>query len=335
MKILLTGASGFLGRYIAKLALRRGYLIRSLARKQCAELHALGVEERCGDLADHATVMEAVKDCDAVIHTAALAGIWGRREDFIRTNVRGTANIVDACTKLGTPHLVYTSSPSVVFDGRDLRNVDEKTPYPSQFNADYPDTKSAAEDIVLKSDSSRLRTLALRPHLLWGPGDQHIAHRLLDRTRRGYFILPGDGRNLIDAVYVENAAQAHLDALDALQLRSREVSGRAYFITNHEPVEVGHFIRKMMECYGAPPFKFINIPKSWAQSLGAAIEAYYRRLDLEKEPPLTKFVAAQLACDHYFNGQAAERDLGYKPKFTMQHAYELLQEFKGTWMAPN
>ena len=230
--ILVTGAGGFLGGRVVEQLVARGERVKALVRRKQERLLALGVECALGDVRDAAAVEAACRDVDVVHHVAAVAGLWGPWKHYYDTNVTGTENLIRACRLAGVTRLVFTSSPSVTFAGRDQCNVDEAAPYSKKWLAHYPHTKAIAEKLVLEAnDAGGLLTCALRPHLIWGPGDQHLIPRLITRARSGQLRQVGDGKNLIDAVYVENAAAAHLLAADALSPGS-VACGKAYFITN-------------------------------------------------------------------------------------------------------
>ncbi len=185
MKALVTGGGGFLGKAIVKLLLARGDQVRSFSRNTYPALAELGVEQQSGEIGDAAAVVRAVEGCDIVFHVAAKAGVWGPYEEFYRANVLGTRNVIEACRQHGIRRLVYTSSPSVVFDGTDMEGVDESVPYPEHFEAFYPQTKAEAEQLVLQANDDTLATVALRPHLIWGPEDNHLVPRILERGARG------------------------------------------------------------------------------------------------------------------------------------------------------
>jgi len=312
---LVTGAGGFLGRYIVEQLAARGDRVRTLARSRYAALEALGAETVQGDVRDAAAVERACDGIEVVFHVAAVAGIWGPWKLFHEINTLGTANVIAACRKHGVGRLVYTSSPSVTFAGRDQRGVDESAPYPTRWLAHYPHTKALAEQLVLAANTAELLTCALRPHLIWGPRDQHLIPRLIERAASGQLRQIGDGTNEVDAVYVENAATAHLLAADALWPDS-PVAGRPYFITNGEPVNCWQWINEILRLAELPPVER-RIPFSAAYAAGAALEAAWTLLGRTDEPRMTRFLAAQLATSHYFDITAARRDFGYEPKISM------------------
>ncbi len=312
VKALVTGASGFLGRYLVEQLIARGDSVRGFSRQVHPALDRLGVESLRGDIRDAAAVRAAVAGVDVVYHTAAVAGVWGDWESFYAINVRGTEHVIDACRAAGVRKLVFTSSPSVTFDGRDQCGVDERAPYPTRWLSHYPHSKALAEQAVLAANArGGLLTCALRPHLIWGPGDPHLVPRLIDRARRGRLRQVGDGRNLVDMVYVENAARAHLLAADALGGES-PAAGRAYFISQGEPVRCWDWINAILALAGLPPVRR-RVSAAAARRMGMACELLYRALRIKGEPLMTRFLAAQLATSHYFDIARARRDLQYQP----------------------
>ena len=308
--VLVTGGTGFLGRRLVARLLAEGRRVAILGRTPAPDLERLGVRFLRASLDDASAVTAACAGVDTVFHVAAKVGVWGRYDDFFRTNILGTRAILEGCRAHGVRQLVYTSTPSVVYNGRDLANADESLPLTTDCPSPYPLTKAIAERDVLAANGSTLRTVALRPHLIWGVGDPHLVPRVLARARAGRLRIIGDGRNRVDMVHVENAVDAHLLAAAA------SVGGRAYFITNGEPVVLWDWINDLLRALGeAPVEKKLSLRA--ASAIGAACELAWRALPLRGEPPLTRFVAAELAKDHWFNLAAARRDLGYAPRVSM------------------
>lgn len=323
--ILVTGGRGFLGGTIVRMLLERGTRVRSLARHYCPHLEAAGVAQFVGDLSDPVLVEKAVKGCKLIYHVAAKAGVWGDYQDFYTTNVLGTQNVISACRKQGVGRLVYTSSPSVVFDGTDMEGVDESVPYPHHFHASYPQTKAQAEQRVLAANGDQLATVALRPHLIWGPGDNHLVPRILNRGRTGQLRRIGKGDNLIDAVYIDNAAVAHLQAAQQLAIGS-QVAGKAYFIANNEPIPLWDLVNRILAAGNLPPVTRTISPQL-AYLAGAVLETLYKTLRLAGEPRMTRFVARELATAHWFDLSAAQRDFGYQPQVSIKEGMELLRRW--------
>jgi nucleoside-diphosphate-sugar epimerase len=322
---LVTGAGGFLGRYIVEQLVARGYRVRTLARRAYPELAALGVESVQGDVQDSAAVSAACRGIDVVFHVAAVAGIWGPWKTYYGINTTGTENVLAGCRQHGVSRLVYTSSPSVTFAGTDQCGVDESVPYPQKWLAHYPHTKALAEQRVLAASGDGLATCSLRPHLIWGPRDQHLIPRLIERARRGQLRQVGDGTNRVDVVYVENAAEAHLLAADALA-NNPAARGQAYFITNGEPVNCWQWIGEILALAGLPPVKR-RISARGAYVAGGMLEGVWSILGRTDEPRMTRFLAAQLATSHYFDISRARRELGYQPRISMAAGMERLGEW--------
>jgi nucleoside-diphosphate-sugar epimerase len=324
MKALVTGGGGFLGFAIVKRLVAKGASVRSFSRQRYDPLDTLGVEQQPGDLADATAVAHAVAGCDVVFHVAAKPGIWGPYDDYHRANVVGTQNVIAACRAHGVSRLVYTSSPSVVFDGSDMEGADESAPYPRHFAAHYPRTKAAAEQLVRTANDARLATVALRPHLIWGPGDNHLLPRLVARARAGQLRRIGRAKKLVDTVYIDNAADAHCLAAEKLR-PGAPVAGKVYFIAQGEPVDLWEMINRLLEAAGAPPVQR-SIPTPVALALAWTFENLHRLLRRPGEPRLTRFVVKELCTAHWFDLTAARRDLGYAPAVSIAEGLRRLRE---------
>jgi nucleoside-diphosphate-sugar epimerase len=324
MKALVTGGGGFLGLAIVRRLVGQGTSVRSFSRQRHDQLAALDVEQHQGDLADAVAVREAVVGCDVVFHVAAKPGIWGPYEDYQRTNFIGTQNVIAACREQGVSRLVYTSSPSVVFDGRDMEGVDESVPYPRRFATHYPRTKAAAEQLVRAANDERLATVSLRPHLIWGPEDNHLLPRLVARARAGQLRRIGRARKLVDTVYIDNAAEAHLLAAEKLA-PGAVVAGKVYFIAQGEPVDLWEMINWLLAAAGAPTVQR-SIPRGVALALAWGFESVHRLLHRPGEPRLTRFVVQELSTSHWFDLSAARRDLGYRPLVSLAEGLRRLRE---------
>ncbi|MEO8743602.1 MAG: 2-alkyl-3-oxoalkanoate reductase, partial [Lysobacteraceae bacterium] len=313
MKILVTGGGGFLGQAICCLLVARGYEVTSFNRGLYPSLDALDVRQIQGDLADADAMRNAVRGMDAIFHNAAKAGAWGSYESYRLANVVGTDNVIKACRAHGIGQLVYTSTPSVthranhpVAGGNEIN-----TPYGEHFKAAYPITKTIAEKAVLAANDATLATVALRPRLIWGPGDNQLLPRLVERARAGRLRLVGDGNNLIDSTFIDNAAQAHVDAFDHLAVGAA-CAGKPYFISNGEPRSARDTVNALLGAVGAPQVTG-TITFGVAYALGAILEGAWHALPLKGEPPMTRFLAEQLATTHWYDISAARRDFGYAP----------------------
>jgi len=321
-KVLVTGGGGFVGLAIVKKILSENIAAVVVGRHRYPEVEHLGVETKVGDIRDGQFLARSAQGCDAVFHVAAKAGIWGRRQDYFSINLTGTEQVVQACRANGIGILVYTSTPSVVFANHDLAGVDEQTPYAKRFLCHYAHSKALAEDLVLKANCGDLKTVALRPHLVWGPGDTNLIPRLVERGRKGLLKQVGDGQNLVDIAYIDNVADAHFLAAVNLETTAT-AAGKAYFISQGEPVNLWDWINGLFVELGIPPVtKQVGFGKAYAA--GALLEGIYRILALRTEPLMTRFLAQQLAKSHWFSIAAARRDLGYEPKVSTEEGMRRL-----------
>ena len=324
MKILVTGGGGFLGSEICRQLSARGDEPIAFQRSDSPELTALGIKVIQGSISDAEQVNSAAANVQAVIHTAAKAGIWGAYDSFYQPNVVGTQNTIAACRQHGIKHLVFTSSPSVVFSRGDIEGSDESLPYPKHFDAPYPATKAVSEQLVMAANSAELLTVSLRPHFIWGPGDNHILPGLIERAKKGSLRIPGPDK-LVDTVYVSNAAKAHLQALDTLITNPQAVAGKTYFISNDEPLPQKQFIGDMLEAVGHPT-EIKTIPPKVAIALGSVLENVWKLLRLKGEPPITRFAAEQLSTAHWYDISAAKRDFGYVVDVSIRDGMKLLKQ---------
>lgn len=344
--VFITGASGFIGGKIAERLLAAGREVRVLARRPLPDLEQLGARVVRGDLDDTAALARGMEGAGTVFHVAGRVGVWGPDADFFRVNVEGTRHVIAACRAARVPRLVYTSSPSVVFNGGDLAGVDETAPLCTHAPCAYPTSKAAAERLVSAANDATFATVSLRPHLVWGPGDRNIIPRVLKLARSGRLKIIGPGRNLVDCTHIANVVDAHLLAEHALAhcnllgyisspdtegtrddcnligynpsaaATARDPRGKAYFVTNGEPVVLWDWINELLRGLGEPPVtKHISLATAYRAA--GVLEFLWRVLPLKGEPPTTRFVVKELATDHWFKIDAARRDLGYAPRMTM------------------
>ncbi len=321
-KVLITGGGGFVGRNIVRQLRARDIDCMVVGRHSYPEVEALGAVCRRGDICDPGFMRECCRGRDTVFHVAALAGIWGRWRDYYSTNVLGTENVLAGCRTEGVSRLIYTSTPSVVFNRHSISNGDERLPYADRFLCHYARSKAMAEQQVLTAPAQDLRTCAIRPHLVWGPGDPHLLPRLFERGRKGQLRQVGAGQNLVDISYVDNVAHAHLLAADNLA-GPGTAAGRAYFISQGEPVNLWQWINELFSRLDIAPVRS-NIPYCSAYGLGALLEGFYLLAGWRKEPQMTRFLAQQLAKSHYFSIARATLDLGYRPLVSTEEGMERL-----------
>ncbi len=337
-QVFVTGAGGFLGKAICRLLRLANINVTGFARGSYPELTQMGVNMVQGDITDFVRLKEAMQSCDLVFHVAAKAGVWGSKEEYFKPNVQGAINIIRACQELAITRLVYTSTPSVTFAGIDEADIDETQPYADKFLNYYAESKARAEQLVLaasvKGDQSAgttnsslqsLKTVALRPHLIWGPNDPHLVPRVLDRARAGKLKLVGKEDKLVDTIFVDNAAYAHILAAIELSKSHSQCLGKAYFISNDEPITMAAMLNKILNCVDLPPVTK-RVPSRVAYAAGATLEFFYNVLNKKQEPIMTRFVAKQLSTSHYFDISAAKNDLGYTPLISIEEGMELLKE---------
>ena len=327
MNILVTGGGGFLGQALCRGLVERGHDVSSFNRGHYPELDAIGVRQLRGDLADRDAVIAACAGgFDAVLHNAAKAGAWGSYDSYHRANVMGTGHVLAGCREHFVPKLVYTSTPSVTH--RATHPVEGGTadtvPYGEDLKAPYAATKLIAEKIVLAANDESLATIALRPRLIWGPGDNQLVPRLAERARAGRLRFVGDGLNRIDTTYIDNAAQAHFDAFDHLA-PGAACAGRAYFISNGDPRTTRETINALLAAAGAP-LVGKTLPFRLAYAIGVLCEGLWTVLPLKGEPPMTRFLAEQLSTSHWYDMAPATRDFGYVPKVTFDEGLRRLAE---------
>lgn len=306
---LVTGGGGFVGKAVVLQLLQHGIDVRVLGRNNYPDLAAIGVTCIQGDLASSGDVKAACKGVDVVFHVAALAGIWGPWKDYYTTNVLGTENVLNACKENCTQALVYTSTPSVVFDRKDIVNGDESLAYPSEFLCSYAKSKVAAEKAILVNDV--VPSCALRPHLIWGPNDPHLLPRLLEAGRKKQLKIVGDGTNLVDISYIDNVAHAHILAAHNLT-GEKSAAGQAYFISQDKPVNLWNWINDLFGLMGVEKITK-RVPYKTAYRVGAGLELLYKVTGKSGEPRMSRFLAEQLAKSHYFSCEKACRDLGFTP----------------------
>ena len=325
-KVFITGGGGFLGKSICKLLVKKKISCISFSRKHYSELEKIGVECRTGSLDEYSNILRNLdSNCDAIIHTAAQAGIWGHPKELYKTNVVGTKNLIKAAKEKKIKYFVYTSSPSVVFDKRNIRYKNEDLPYAKEHLCEYAKTKRLAESFVLsQNNSDTFVTAALRPHLIWGPEDPHFLPRLIQKSREKKLFFIGNGKNLVDTIYVDNAAQAHLDLLFKMY-RSNICSGKAYFIGQEKAVNLPQFINSLLSTANQPSCHK-RIPFFLAYSLGFMFENFYSFFKVfHKEPKMTRFLALQLSKSHFFDHSSAKKDFGYYPKISITEGLKLMK----------
>jgi nucleoside-diphosphate-sugar epimerase len=313
MRALVTGGGGYLGLEIVRQLRARGDDVVVVGRGRYPAAEALGATCRPVDLtADGPALTEAMHGCDVVFHVAALPPDWRPRSDFLATNVDGTRRVLDAARASGVRRLVYTSTPSVAFHGVPQDGVRaQDVPYPSSFGSPYAETKAIAERMALAAHSPELAVTALRPRLIYGPDEPHMLPRLLARHRAGRLRIVGDGANRVSLTFRENAAAGHLQAADRLTPDAPH-GGRAYFLADDGPVALWDWLNELFAGVGLPPLTR-RVPLPAALAVGAICEAAWTLLPLPGEPPMTRFIARNLATTAWYRLDEAREDFGYAP----------------------
>ncbi len=321
MKALVTGGGGFVGRRVVELLRERGDEVTFLARGSYPEVEASGATGLQVDLRDADALAEAVRGHDVIFHVASMTGFWERPGTglYRAVNVEGTRNLLTAAEAAGVPRLVYTSTPSVVGYEGDVENGGQELPYAETHESEYPRTKAEAEQFVLAANGPKLATVALRPHLVFGPRDNHLLPRLVDRARAGKLPVVGDGASRMDLTYIDNVAWAHLDAADALVDCEAQCAGRPYFISNDEPVVFYDWFGGVCEALDVPrPSKTLSL--GLVRTLGSVLEWTWNTFPMKGEPRITPFIASGLARHHWYDMEPAKRDLGFRVRVTMEDA---------------
>ena len=323
MKAVVTGGGGFVGAALCRRLRDLGHDVTAVGRRPHAELAAEGIRAAIQDLSApqaEAALATLFSNAECVFHTAAHVKMWGPREAFVRGNLLATQNVIAACRAAGVAKLVFTSSPSVVATDHDLRGIDESQPYPKSYTAFYPETKAAAEQAVLAAHGRDLKTIVLRPHLIFGPGDTNLVPTILKRARAGRLVQVGAGTNVVDLTFIDDCVTAHVLAAEALDARPT-AGGRAYFISQGTPVRLWEWIGRVLALHDVPPVRR-RLSATTARILATAAEGVWQTFGLASDPPLTRFLAEEMATDHYFDISAARRELGYVPSCTVWEATE-------------
>ncbi|MDX2428531.1 MAG: NAD-dependent epimerase/dehydratase family protein [Xanthomonadales bacterium] len=324
MKVLVTGGGGFLGSAICRQLLARGDEVVVYQRSAADALEKQGAQVIRGDITDAELLNAASKGVDAIIHTAAKAGLSVNYDDYFAPNVTGTENVLSACRSNGIKKLVFTSSPSVTHSDGDIEGGNESLPYPDTYNSPYPETKALSEQQVMAANCPELATVSLRPHLIWGPGDNHLLPKLLERAKHGKLKLPGPGK-LIDTIYIDNAAKAHLLALDKLATHPGTIGGKTYFISNDEPLSQSQIIGDLLKAAGVE-VEIQAISPVLAKAAGTLLETGWKLFGIKSEPPLTRWSAEHLSTAHWYDISAAKRDLAYSAEVSIAEGLEILAE---------
>ena len=324
MKVLVTGTGSLLLGGIASELLRRGDEVVCLQRRPAAFIGHQNAREVLADVCDEEAVALAAEGCDAIIHGAARVGVVGSQKEFFDTNVRGTENIIHAAAQQGISRLVFVSTPSVAHTGSSLIGAPAGDAEIGRSRSYYAESKAIAERTVLTARNEQLAVVAIRPHLVWGPGDTQLVGRIVERAASGQLAVIGTGNALVDSTYIDNAISAHIAALDALHVGSA-CDGNAYVVSNGEPRTVNELMRSMCESAGVL-FEPRHLSLALGIRLGSVIERLWP-LMRSSEPPITRFVAEQLGTAHWFDQRSVQQDLQWAPTVTIDEGFERLTQW--------
>lgn len=322
-RVLVTGATSLIGTGVARALAARGDQVVCFQRRPARALaDVAGVEQRLGDIRTANEVAEAAAGCDAVIHLAAKVGVVGDWEEYRSINVDGTANALAAASSAGAARVVHVSSPSVAHGGEPIVGAGAESPVLGRSRAWYPESKALAEQLALGAATGAMGVVAVRPHLVWGPGDTQLVGRIVERAAAGRLALVGGGRALVDTTYVDNAVDALVAALDAVG-PGAACSGRAYVIANGEPRTIRELVAGICAAAGVP-FAPRDVPLAVGRVAGSVVERAWPLLRRDDEPPLTRFLAEQLGTAHWFDPRPARDDLGWTPAVTIDEGLRRL-----------
>lgn len=325
MKVLVTGGGGFMGMALIKRLISEGHKITSYSRREYPLHWALGISSIQADIRDLGELEKACKGKDIVFHLAAKVGIWGNYDSYHSTNVSGTFNVIKACRKQGVGRIVFTSSSAVVFDGSDMEGIDESCPYPDNQGSHYASTKAMAERLIIEANSEKLRTISLRPHLVWGPYDTHLIPGVLKRARSRKLRRIGDKEHFIDTTYIDNMVDALMLAADALE-KKPEAAGKILFITNGEPARVWDFVNSIIQIAGYPPVQK-KIPEKIAFFAAGVSEWFHKFFNIKSEPFMTRYAIKEICTNHWFDISTAKEILGYNPKVSYAEGFKYLKDY--------
>ncbi len=318
MRVLVTGSSSLLGGALARRLFERGDRVRVMQRRPSG----LGFTETLGSVEAPDDVARAVDDVDAVVHLAARVAVVGRPESFRTTNVEGTSNLLQAARRAGVSRFVYVSSPSVAHPGVSICGADAQPADPQAARGNYARSKAEAEILALAANQAGFAVVAIRPHLVWGPGDSQLVGRIVDQARRGRLALVGSGMSLIDTTYLDNAVEALVAALD----RADRLGGRALVVSNGEPRTVAELFTRIVAAAGVPP-PTMRIPVPLAKCAGAILDRWWTWRGREDDPPMTRFLAEQLSTAHWFDQRETRGALGWRPAVSLDEGFERLRRW--------
>ncbi len=316
MRVLVTGGTSLLGASVIERLIDRGDDVVSFQRSA----GSVATTEVLGDIGDPSALDRATSGVEAVVHLAAKVGVTGSAESFRSINIDGTRNVIEAAQRNGVARMVHVSSPSVAHAGTALVGADASPADPTTTRGHYSTTKAEAELLALDYNSDTFPVVAIRPHLVWGPGDTQLVGRIIERANQGRLVLIGNGSALIDSTYIDNAGDALVAAVD----RVADLGGQAFVVSNNQPRTVRELLERIVGAAGLPePSR--SVPAAAAFRGGQLIESVWNRSGSDNDPPLTSFLAEQLSTAHWFDQRRTQHALDWQPTVSLDEGFRRLQ----------
>jgi nucleoside-diphosphate-sugar epimerase len=322
-RVLLTGATGFVGTALSSRLLELGAHVVCVSRTQRESQHAR-VEWFNGDVEDTDAMLRATRGVDAVFHVGGMVGHYGLRASYLRANVLGTQNILAGARKNGVRSLVFTSTPSVIADGTPHFDVDETHPYSRRYQSPYSESKALAEQDVLRANGPDLGTVAIRPHMIWGPGPSHWVGGVRKLSRKGMLYQMGKGTNRVGMTYMDDCVAAHIAALHALE-SDKAVGGRAFFIHGGSPVSLWQWVRDLTAALSLPSIRG-TLPTGLMKVAAGVCDGLVVASRGSLHFPISRYLMTEMTTDHYSCIDAARKNLGYEPKISVAGGLARLAE---------
>lgn len=315
---VVVGGCGFLGRHLVEGLVERGYKVRVFDLRTTFSMEE--VEFSTGDLCKKEDLLPILEGASIVFHTASPPPSCNNRDLFYQVNVGGTQILLEACLEAGVGRLVLTSSASVVYEGKDIKNGTEELPYALRPMDYYTETKILQEKLVLEyNDPGGILTIAVRPHGIFGPRDPQMLPTVVSAAQAGkmkYII--GDGKNIVDFTHVKNVVHGHILAAESLTQYS-STAGQAYNITNNEPIPFWTFLSRILTELDYPP-PSIHLPYWLLYLIAWLLQCLSLLLSplTSFKPTFTPMRVALAGTHHYYSCQKAQRDLGYSPPLSLE-----------------
>ncbi len=313
--LLVTGATGFVGSSLSARLATDGATVHGMTRDPDSAPRIPGVRWVRGHLEDVASLRLATRQVDTVFHAGGMVGHFGWRPNYLRINVEGTRSLLTACRENGVGALIHTSTPSVIADGSDHFGVNEDHAYSRRFASPYPESKALSERLVLAAHGDTLRTIVVRPHMIWGPGRSQWVQGMLRRAARNALWQIGAGQNRIGMTYLDDCVAAHVAAWRALSADAG-VGGVPYFVHGGEPIVFWDWVAALSRACGHSPIRGsvpVGVAMAAAHACDAAVVLARGRLHF----PISAYLIAELTTEHCSDITRARQGLGYAPRVSV------------------